>query len=85
MYSRLIRPNVKGNSCLLNIDSNFVQSLFLNMAVFQVSRKIYAHYYQQIILSNSQTMFEQACGGICLTGKLSAALPRGNGEPNLIQ
>ena len=41
--SLLTRPYFKGNSGLLNIESNRVQSLIFTWAVFQVLRKMYAH------------------------------------------
>ena len=41
----ITRPKFKGNSGLLNIDSNRVQSLFFNRAAFQVLREMYAHNY----------------------------------------
>ena len=58
-HSLLTRPYFKGNSGLLNIESNRVQSLIFTRAVFQVLRKMYAHNYltiQNIILKTNSQM-----------------------------
>ena len=59
LISLLTRPYFKGNSGLLNIESNRVQSLIFTRAVFQVLRKMYAHNYltfQNIILKTNSQM-----------------------------